>query len=40
MAGSFPDILLRATDLPADVPETIYAWTGDWATSFFFQRPD
>jgi hypothetical protein len=37
IAGSYPDILLRATDLPVDVPGTIHAWTGDSATSFFFQ---
>ncbi len=25
---------------PADMPETIFDWTGDPATSFYFQRPD
>ena len=41
LANLMPRLLRAYTGTgPADVPETIYAWTGDSATSFFFQRPD
>ena len=40
--ANLPPRLLRAYTGtgPADVSETIYAWTGDSTTSFFFNRPD
>jgi hypothetical protein len=41
LANLLPRLLRAYTGTgPADVPETIYAWTGDRSTSFFFQRPD
>jgi hypothetical protein len=41
LANVLPRLLRAYTGSgPADVPETIYEWTGDPATSFFFQRPD
>jgi hypothetical protein len=41
LANLLPRLLRAYTRSgPADVPESIYAWTGDRATSFFFQRPD
>ena len=41
LANLLPRLLRAYTGTgPADVPETIYDWTGDPATSFFFQRPD
>ena len=41
LANLVPRLLRAYTGTgPADVPETIFDWTGDPATSFFFQRPD
>jgi hypothetical protein len=41
LANLLPRLLRAYTGTgPADVPETIYAWTGNPATSFFFDRPD
>jgi hypothetical protein len=41
LANLLPRLLRAYTGTgPADVPETIYAWTGDRSSSFFFQRPD
>jgi hypothetical protein len=41
LANVLPRLLRAYTGTgPADVPETIYAWTGDPATSFVFDRPD
>ncbi len=41
LANVLPRLLRAYTGTgPADVPETIFAWTGDPATSFYFQRPD
>jgi hypothetical protein len=41
LANLLPRLLRAYTGSgPADVPETIFAWTGNPATSFYFQRPD
>lgn len=41
LANLLPRLLRAYTGSgPADVPETIYAWTGIQSTSFFFERPD
>ena len=41
LANLLPRLLRAYTGSgPADVPETIFAWTGDPATSFYFERPD
>jgi hypothetical protein len=41
LANLLPRLLRAYTGSgPADVPETIFAWTGSPATSFMFERPD
>jgi len=41
LANLLPRLLRAYTGSgPADVPETIFAWSGNWGTSFFFDRPD
>lgn len=41
LANLLPRLLRAYTGSgPADVPETIFAWTGNAATSFYFERPD
>jgi Sulfatase len=41
LANLLPRLLRAYTGSgPADVPDTIFAWTGSPSTSFFFQRPD
>lgn len=41
LANLLPRLLRAYTGSgPTDVPETIFAWTGDPSTSFYFERPD